>query len=250
LPLAKSPYLVYKNRVEDDMQPEPSPEPSIATAKSRLLAAALVHVPFDGWSDVTLRAAVADSGLAAGLAAGLFPRGGIDLAVAYHKSGDQAMRQSVQDSDLSALKFREKVAYAVRRRLELVDKEAVRRGVALFALPQHGLEGAALIWGTADTIWTALGDASRDINWYSKRATLSAVYSATVLYWLGDHSDMDNDTWAFLDRRIENVMQFEKIKAGFGQNPVGQALARGPLKFFERISAPMAANDLPGRGMD
>lgn len=220
------------------------------TAKSRLLGAALAHVPFDGWSDVTLRAAVADSGTAAGLAAGLFPRGGIDLAVAYHKWGDQSLRSEVASADLSALRFREKVTHAVRLRLELVDKEAVRRGVALFALPQHAPEGAALIWGTADTIWNALGDTSRDINWYSKRATLSAVYSATVLYWLGDSSEGNADTWAFLERRIENVMQFEKIKAGFGQNRIGQALISGPLKLFQRISAPMTANDLPGRGRD
>lgn len=221
---------------------------SMDTAKSRLLAAALAHVPFDGWSDVTLRAAVADSGTAAGLAAGLFPRGGIDMAVAYHKWGDQILRDELAQADLTALRFREKVTHAVRLRLELVDKEAVRRGVALFALPQHALEGAGLIWGTADTIWDALGDTSRDINWYTKRTTLSAVYSATVLYWLGDSSD--TDTWAFLDRRIENVMQFEKIKAGFVQNRIGRALVAGPLKIFERISAPMTANDLPGRGMD
>lgn len=223
---------------------------SMDRAKSRLLGAALAHVPFDGWSDVTLRAAVADSGLAAGLAAGLFPRGGIDLAAAYHKWGDQSLRAELAQADLSALRFRERVTQAVRLRLELVDKEAVRRGVALFALPQHALEGAALIWGTADTIWTALNDTSRDINWYSKRATLSAVYSSTVLYWMGDSSEGNAETWAFLDRRIENVMQFEKIKAGFGQNRIGQALAAGPLKLFQRISAPMTANDLPGRGKD
>lgn len=223
---------------------------SMDRAKSRLLGAALAHVPFDGWSDVTLRAAVADSGTAAGLAAGLFPRGGIDLAAAYHKWGDQSLRAELAQADLSALRFRERVTQAVRLRLELVDKEAVRRGVALFALPQHALEGAALIWGTADTIWTALNDTSRDINWYSKRATLSAVYSSTVLYWMGDSSEGNAETWAFLDRRIENVMQFEKIKAGFGQNRIGQALAAGPLKLFQRISAPMTANDLPGRGKD
>jgi len=223
---------------------------SMDTAKSRLLTAALAHVPFDGWSDITLRAAVADSGMAAGLAAGLFPRGGVDMAAAYHKWGDQILRDELAQADLTALRFREKVTHAVRLRLEMVDKEAVRRGVALFALPQHAIEGAALIWGTADTIWTALNDTSRDINWYTKRATLSAVYSATVLYWLGDISDNNADTWAFLDRRIENVMQFEKIKAGFGQNRIGQALSKGPLKIFQRITAPMTSNDLPGRGMD
>ena len=102
------------------------------------------------------------------------------------------------------------------------------------------------MWGTADAIWTALGDSSRDVNWYTKRLTLSAVYSATVLYWLGDQSDGHADTWAFLDRRIEDVMRFEKAKADFRASPWGKMLA-GPLKRLDAIRAPAAANDdLPG----
>lgn len=211
-------------------------------AKARILAAALPYVAFDGWSQATLQAALHDSGDAAGLGAGLFPRGGVDLAVAYHQAGDQAMVDAL--GDLSGMRFRDKITHAVRLRLELTDQEAVRRAAALFALPQYAAQGAALIWATADRIWTALGDTSRDVNWYSKRATLSAVYGATVLFWLGDTR---GETWGFLDRRIENVMQFESLKANFRGNRIGQALARGPLKLLERISAPDTATDLPGR---
>ena len=104
-----------------------------------------------------------------------------------------------------------------------------------------------MIWATSDAIWTALGDTSRDLSWYSKRTSLSAVYGTTVLFWLGDTSDRDEATWAFLDRRIENVMQFEKLKAGAQKAPGFQALMKGPLKILERISAPKGAADLPGK---
>ena len=93
----------------------------------------------------------------------------------------------------------------------------------------------------------ALGDTSEDINWYSKRASLSAVYGATVLYWLGDDSTGHEATWDFLDRRIENVMQFEKAKAAFMANPLGKALISGPFKVLERIRAPRLPEDLPGQ---
>ncbi len=216
-------------------------------AKSRVLLAALPHVAFDGWSEISLAAAIADSGVEPGLARALFPRGGVDLAVAYHRMGDAAMVEPLAMRDVSDLRFRDRVALAVRLRLEAADKELVRRGSALFALPQHMIEGAGLIWATADAIWTALGDSARDLSWYSKRASLSAVYGATVLYWLGDSSEDHAATWAFLDRRIENVMQFEKAKAGIQQNQRLQALMKGPMKILERISAPDGAADLPGK---
>lgn len=222
-------------------------ETSVEQAKARVLQAAELHVAFDGWSETTFKAAITDSGVASALARALFPRGGVDLAVAYHRRGDAAMAEALATRDLTALRFRDRVALAIRLRLEAADKELVRRGSALFALPQHAIEGAGLIWSTADTIWTALGDTSRDLNWYSKRASLSAVYGATVLFWLGDTSDNDEATWDFLDRRIENIMQFEKLKAGVQKAPGLQALMKGPLKVLERISAPHGATDLPGK---
>ncbi len=213
--------------------------------REALLGAALSHVPFDGWSDATLKAAAADSGTDLALARALFPRGGVDLALAYHRQGDRRMAQALAEADLSGLRFRDKVARAVRLRLETADRELVRRGTTLFALPQYAADGAKAIWGTADAIWTALGDTSDDLNWYSKRASLSAVYGATVLYWLGDDSTEHQATWDFLDRRIENIMQFEKAKAAVTANPLGKALMSGPFKVLERIRAPKLPDDLP-----
>lgn len=222
-------------------------ENSMERAKDRILDAALLHAPFDGWSEATLKAALSDSGVAAALGHALFPRGGVDLAVAYHRRGDQAMREALAARDLAVLRMRDRITLAVRLRLEAADKELVRRGSTLFGMPQHAAEGAGLIWATADAIWDALGDGSRDLNWYTKRASLSAVYAATVLYWLGDHSEGNADSWAFLDRRIENVMQFEKAKAGLRENPVAKALMSGPLKFLDKVRAPVPADDLPGQ---
>ena len=212
--------------------------------REAILQAALAHVPFDGWSAATLAAAAADSGLDAALARALFPRGGVDLALAYHRAGDRQMVQALAAEDLGALRFRDRIARAIRLRLDTADKELVRRGSTLFALPQNAAVGAQAIWGTADAIWTALGDTSDDLNWYSKRASLSAVYGATVLYWLGDDSTGHEATWDFLGRRIENVMQFEKAKAAFAENPLGKALISGPFKVLERIRAPRIAKDL------
>ena len=216
--------------------------------KERILDAALVHVPFDGWSDATLRAAAGDSGVPLALARALYPRGGVDLALAYHQRGDRGMIQALAMADLSALRFRDKVAQAVRLRLEGADRELVRRGSTLFSLPHHAADGARAIWGTADAIWTALGDTSDDLNWYSKRASLSAVYGSTVLFWLGDDSPDHQATWDFLDRRIEGVMRFEKAKAAFRGNPLGKALMAGPFRMLDRIRAPRMPEDLPGTG--
>lgn len=229
------------------MESPQSPE----NAREAVLDAALSHVPFDGWSETTLRAAITDSGVAEGLARALFPRGGIDLAVAFHKDGDRQMAEILANTDLSQMRFRDRVAFAIRTRLDLVaDRELVRRGTTLFALPQHAAEGARMIWGTADAIWLALGDTSRDLNWYSKRATLSAVYGSVVLYWLGDDSPGHQATWDFLDRRIDDVMQIESLKAKLRENPLGKALLAGPGRVMEKWRAPTVPDDLPGRIMN
>ncbi|SPH24364.1 hypothetical protein DEA8626_03415 [Defluviimonas aquaemixtae] len=223
----------------------------IAHAKERLLDAALGHVTFDGWSETTFRAAAEEAGVAPELARLICPRGALDLAVGYHMWGDAAMRDRLKEADLAGQRFRDRVARAVRLRLEAGDREIVRRGAALFALPQNAPAGASLVWGTADAIWTALGDTSDDINWYSKRATLSAVYSAVVLFWLGDESEGNAATWEFLDRRIEDVMRIEKFKAQMRDAPVLGRVLEGPLRVLGRIRAPSGApDDLPGRVTD
>lgn len=208
-----------------------------------LLDAALIHVAFDGWSDEALQAACEDTGISEDAARSNFPRGAVDMAFAYHKRGDALMVQRLTEADLSQMRFRDRIAFAVRTRLELADKELVRRGMTLFALPLNAADGSRALWETADLIWDTLGDTSRDVNWYTKRASLAAVYSATVLYWLGDESEGMNDTWAFLDRRIDNVMQVEKVKGKLRDTRLHKAFMAGPGKMFDLIRAPGEGRD-------
>ncbi len=228
--------------------PATGAEDSTGDIAERLLDAALVHVPFDGWTEACFRAAIADTGIDPALARAVCPRGALDLALAYHARCDLAMLERLKVADLSAMRFRDRIAAAVRFRLEAADRELVRRGATLFALPHHAAEGARAIWNTCDQIWTALGDSSDDVNWYTKRATLSGVYSSTVLYWLGDTSAGHQATWAFLDRRIEDVMRIETLKARVRENPALKPLLAVPNWFLGHIKAPARrpGSDLPG----
>jgi ubiquinone biosynthesis protein COQ9 len=224
--------------------PPKTDDPGIA-----LLDAALPHVAFDGWSEATFRAAVAESGVEPALARALCPRGAVDLAIAYHRRGDAAMAARLAAADLSAMRLRDRIATAVRFRLEAVeDREVVRRGTALFALPQHAGEGARAVWDTADLIWRTLGDTSDDVNWYTKRMTLSGVYGSTVLYWLGDDSPGYSRTWEFLDRRIDGVMRFEKVKARVRDSALLKPFLAAPAWMLGRVKAPSKPprTDMPG----
>jgi ubiquinone biosynthesis protein COQ9 len=233
---------------------EKTEQDHIKQAREQLLTAALPLVSFDGWGGQTFTQAVADSGVDADIAALACPRGGLDLALAYHRQGDAQMLEALEATDMSDMRFRDRITLAIRLRLQASgpDKEAVRRATTLFSLPQNTAEGAQAIWRTADLIWTALGDTSTDINWYSKRATVSAVYSATVLFWLGDQSEENADTWAFLDRRIADVMQIEEIKARIQQNPLVKGFMQGPGRIFEQVKAPDpdGVQNLPGHISD
>ncbi len=205
----------------------------------RLAQAALMHVPFDGWSETTFRAACADTGIAESLARVHCPRGAVDLAVAAHAMGDAELRRRLAAADLAGLRYRDRVAFAVMQRLDAAgDREVVRRATALFALPHLASEGARAIWQTADTIWTALGDTSDDLNWYSKRAILSGVYGATVLYWLGDDTPDLSATRAFLDRRLDGVMALEATKARLRDNPLTRPLMTLQARIAAAVKAP------------
>lgn len=210
-----------------------------------MVDASLPHVAFDGWSEATYLAAVEDSGTDPVVADMLFPRHGVDLALAFHRQGDRLMAEEIARRDFASLRIRERIVEAVKIRLEVTgDREVVRRGTTLFALPQNAPLGARAIWDTCDAIWNALGDPSRDGNWYTKRATLAGVYSSTVLYWLGDDSPGHADTWAFLDRRIEDVMRIEKMKAQVRENPVLRTVFAGPTWLMSQMKAPMRTPDV------
>ncbi len=218
--------------------------------KEDILDAVLSHVVFDGWSQAAFEAGLRDLGISLAEGKAIYPRGAMGVAIAFHERGDRAMIARMKSENLLGMKYSARVAAGVRYRLEAAEthKEEVRRGTSLFALPQNAPEGAKLVWGTADAIWNTLGDRSEDHNWYTKRATLSGVYSATVLFWLGDTSEGHSATWEFLDRRIENVMQIEKLKAQINDHPLASKLMAGPNWLLSRVRKPvtMPDPDLPG----
>ena len=215
----------------------------------KLMLAALPNVAFDGWSNSTFAAACREADISERKARLFCPRGALDLAIAFHKWGDDQFETAFKKKKISELKVREKIRKAVELRIKLAsDKEAVRRGVVLFALPIHAFEGSHLIWDTSDLIWELIGDNTEDYNWYSKRAILSAVYASTVLYWLGDNSEGSEETWHFLDRRIEDVMKFETAKVQFKTNKFTKEFNGLAEKFLKTIKRPSRNKDpnLPG----
>ena len=201
--------------------------------KRALLKAALGHVPFDGWSARALSAAARDVDLSEAEARIAFPGGAAELLDFYAREGDRRMEAAIAKRDLEAMRIRERIATAVRLRIEpqSAKREAARRALALAATPAYAVWSARALYRTVDAIWYAIGDTSTDHNFYTKRVLLAGVYSSTVLFWLNDESDDAADTWAFLDRRIEDVMRVQKargrLEAVLDRLPSGGACARG-----------------------
>jgi ubiquinone biosynthesis protein COQ9 len=179
-----------------------------------LLAAALPHVAFDGWTDSCFGLAAEDAGVSKEMAELAFPGKADEMLEAYLAANDAHLKHALSEKDLPAMKIRDRITVAIRTKLELQrdEREVVRRTLAALALPQNLVRGPKALWQTADTMWRAAGDTSTDHNWYTKRMTLSGVLSAVILYWLNDDSEDLSDTWAFLDRRIEDVMKIETAK--------------------------------------
>jgi ubiquinone biosynthesis protein COQ9 len=180
--------------------------------RDRLLEAALVHVPFDGWSRRSLFAGAADLRLEPSVARRLFPRAGDDMLVHVERWADRQMLARV--GPLDDLRVRERIARLVRTRLEVLGphREAMRRATAARLLPSNGLAACGSLWRTVDLMWSAAGDDARDASYYTKRSLLAAVWSSTFLYWLEDRSEGCADTWSFLERRIANVMQIGQLR--------------------------------------
>lgn len=182
-----------------------------------LLRAALDHVPFEGWTPRLLRLAARDLGLEPGLAQLAFPGGVNEMIDLLAQIQDRKMQDSCPEDMLATLKIREKITRLVRRRIEVEAdiREVTRSSATWLALPINSALGLKILYRTVDLMWKTIHDPSTDFNYYSKRLTLGTVYGSVLLYWLNDESEDYADTWAFLDRRIENVMQFEKGKAQF-----------------------------------
>lgn len=192
------------------------------------LEAILKRAPFEGWTAASLAAAARDAGLDRAALAAAFPRGVADILSYWSLTTDEAMEAALADPAFEPLKIREKVAFAVKARLDLLRpyREAARRAAATLVLPFYGTLGPRLAWNTADAIWRGLDDTSTDFNFYTKRAILTGVWTTTFARWLADDDPGEAATNAFLKARIDNVMQFEKLKAKakkFGLDPAKPA---------------------------
>lgn len=206
----------------------------LSERRRELLVRMLRHAPFDGWSLKALEAGAKDLELDLGAAMLLFPGGLTELVAFHHAEADRSMLEALGRRDLGSLRIRDRVALAVRLRLEphTQDREAIRRALGFLAQPQHAPLAARLLYRTVDAIWHALGDRSTDFNFYTKRGLLAGVYGATVLYWLEDKSAGQAESWGFLDRRIAEVMQVPQGLARLGK------LARrlpDPLKLLRAL---------------
>ncbi|MBI1985384.1 MAG: COQ9 family protein [Rhodospirillales bacterium] len=183
--------------------------------RDRILLSTLPHVAFDGWTRKALTAGVADVGLSPDMALRAFPEGIPELVDHFADWADRRMLAELERRGAAAMRIRDRVTTGVRARLEVLaaHREAVRRLLAFLALPPNAPLAARLLWRTVDAMWYAAGDNATDFNYYTKRGLLAAVYTTTVLCWLADSSEEFADTWAFLDRRIADVMKVPAYKA-------------------------------------
>ncbi|MGF1476744.1 MAG: COQ9 family protein [Geminicoccaceae bacterium] len=186
--------------------------------KDRLLIATLDHVPFDGWGRRALHRAATDLDLDPASVRRLFPLGTESLLAWFDDWADRAMLVSAKERGLDELKVRERITALVRCRLEVLSphREATRRAILARSLPSGAYVGCQTVWTTVDRMWAAAGFAEKDgFSYYSRRALLTGVYVATVLFWLEDKSENFEDSWAFLDRRIGDIMEIQKTRSRF-----------------------------------
>ena len=213
---------------------DPSP---LEQLRRRLALAVGENAVFDGWSRKAIDSAAEQLGIdpvQARLAMPKTQSGMIDL---YIQEVDRALEAWFTPKRLQGMKIREKIRALVWKRLEIMGpaREAVRRGLAILAMPQNIPLALRISWRTADLMWRIAGDTSTDFNHYTKRMTLGAVYASTLLAWLDDQSEGWTDTAGFLDRRIDDVMRFEKLKAEWR----GTSERRiSPSRFFGRLRYP------------
>ncbi|MDT0575137.1 COQ9 family protein [Croceicoccus sp. F390] len=184
----------------------------LAIALAPALADAAI---FDGWGEQALATAAQLEGVDADVARLAFPDGAMDMIAAWTASIDRRMAESLDPVELASMKIRERIRTLVLFRLEaaLPQREAVRRAIAVMLLPGNIRRSLRLGWRSADLMWRMAGDRATDYNHYSKRAILASIYAATLSVFVNDDSEGQGETHAFLDRRIDDVMQFEKTKA-------------------------------------
>lgn len=191
-------------------------DPTLDEIRAELAPPVARNAAFDGWTAAAVRTAATDAGVDPDVALLAFPGGAVGMIDAWFAQVDAAMLAAT-GSRLPGLKIRERIASLVEARLDLLapDRESLRRALAILAMPLNAPRAAQLGWRAADAMWRAAGDTATDYNHYTKRAILGGVYAATITVFLDDESAGQAETRAFLQRRIDGIMRFEKAKAGW-----------------------------------
>lgn len=211
-------------------------EPTLDEVRIFLAPSLAAQAAFDGWNEQAVLAAAQLADVDPDLARLAFNQGPVDMIDAWFQAVDEKMAAKYSAEELAGMKIRERIKALVEARLEALaaDREGLRRAVAILAAPPHLRRAAKMGWRAADKMWRLAGDTATDYNHYTKRTLLSGVYGSTISVFLDDESDDFADTKAFLDRRIENVMQFEKVKAkvtGRGGDRFSMARFIGRLRY-------------------
>ena len=193
---------------------------------------------FDGWSRAAVDAAADSLGIDRAQARLAMPKTQAGMVDTYIQGVDRALQEHFTEERLAGMKIRAKIRALVWQRLEIMApaREAVRRGVAILAMPQNLPLGMRIGWRTADHMWRIAGDTSTDYNHYTKRLLLGGVYASTLFVWLDDNGEGWAETGAFLDRRIDDVMKIEKAKAEWRGSGEHLSLSRflGRLRYPPR----------------
>ena len=205
--------------------------------RSQLALAVGENAVFDGWTVEAVNSAAAQTGIDPAQARLAFPKAKIDMIDAYIAAVDAAMAAEFLPEKIAAMKVRDRIRSQLWFRLETMApaREASRKALAIFAMPQNVPLALRTNWRSSDLMWRLAGDTATDYNHYTKRITLGAVYASTLVAWLDDQSEAFVDTAAFLNRRLGNVMSFEKWKAQWS----GDSLRRPSLsRFLGRLRYP------------
>lgn len=213
------------------------PDPTLDEIRAHLAPLLPANAAFDGWTPEAVALSAQQAGVDPDLARLAFKGGAVDMIDAWFKSVDHAMAARLSVETLAAMKIRQRITELVWARIELVapEREALRRALAILALPQNAPRAARMGWRATDLMWRLAGDTATDLNHYTKRMTLGAVYGSTVLALLDDETADLSETRAFLERRIDNVMQFERFKANWN----ARGLHRPSLsRFIGRLRYP------------
>ncbi len=220
-------------------QTQPQPDYTLAELRTVLIGEVAANAAFDGWTKRAVLTAAGQHGIDADVAILAFDGGAMAMIDAWFADVDQKMAEVLPPERLAAMKIRERITALVEARLEIVapHRESLRRAMAILAMPLNLPAAGRLGWRAADAMWRLAGDNATDFNHYTKRMTLLAVYASTIAVFVDDDSDDYADTRAFLGRRVDNVMQFEKWKAGWRKRSAQRpSLARfiGRLRYPPR----------------